>query len=234
MTRWFPKNQTLNFILLGALAAVVSVEFVLADIPEFFSGAAKIGSIVSALSVAYIASYIFYVVVVHIKHVRDSEHIHPYIALKTRQIVAGLREITLQIVVRANGDSNVAYPSQQEFSAMTKGILLGDPAPEAYTRIPAGVSSWLDFLKYWKQLTEERIDALFANAQFLEAEHVRLLLNIRENPFFFQLRMFSESILKQDCSFLASTLYRLSESTRALETYCEEHFIDVARFEGGG
>lgn len=95
MNRWLPKNKALNLILVGALFAVLSIEFVLVDIPELFPGGAKIGFIVHALSLAYIASYIFYVVVVHVKHVRDREQIHPYI-VRLKGPGSMFREICVQ------------------------------------------------------------------------------------------------------------------------------------------
>ncbi len=77
MMKWLPENSTLNLILVGALFAVLFIDFVLADIPELSPGAARIGSIVYALSLAYIASYMFYIVVVQIKNVRDRKQILP-------------------------------------------------------------------------------------------------------------------------------------------------------------
>ncbi len=235
MMKWLPENSTLNLILVGALFAVLFIDFVLADIPELFPGAARIGSIVHALSLAYIASYIFYIVVVQIKSVRDREQVLPYVALKTRQLVSGLREITHQIALGADADDpSVKYPSREQFAEMTRNIRMADPGPEPYRRLPTPIATWWDFFKHWKELTEDRLNALLANSQFLAAEHIRLLQNIRENTFFSVLDIFSDSVPSENCSFLSVPLYQLSESTKALDNYCEKHFGNVARFQNEG
>jgi len=229
MRRWLPESKALNFGLIAAFLAVISIDFLFAEIPELFSGGARGGSVIHALSLAYIASYIFYIIVVHRKQVHDKEHLDPYIVLKTRQIISGLREITLQMLFVAGEDSTIKYPSSSKFDEIAKKINPNDPPPGAYGAPVFGISSWWGFFRHWKNISETRSDDLLSNSQFLDTEHIRLLLIIRENNFLSILDLLPNT-RNQDCSFLSKGLYELSEATKALENYCEGQFRDVARF----
>lgn len=78
------KNLSPNRILLVslglAIATIYLVEFVLDDVPEVFSGGAKLGSILVNVCLSYIAAYIFYLVTYRIpKHI-ERKHIEEHAA----------------------------------------------------------------------------------------------------------------------------------------------------------
>ncbi len=79
MKRLSPNNILL-LSLLVAILTIVLVEFVLEDIPELFSGAAKIGGILVNMSLSYIAAYFFYIVTFLIPRYIERKHIEEHAA----------------------------------------------------------------------------------------------------------------------------------------------------------
>lgn len=72
-------DKRLKLILLLAISIVISIDFWLINIPEKIAWGYEFGYIIRSLSMAYIASFIFYYVTVHIKSNRDKRNIKPYI-----------------------------------------------------------------------------------------------------------------------------------------------------------
>ena len=72
-------RKELNIFLGISVVAVVSIGVLLRDIPEIIPKGAEIGEVFYRLSLSYIASYIFYFVVVHLKAEKDKKNISAYI-----------------------------------------------------------------------------------------------------------------------------------------------------------
>ena len=73
-------NRILLISLGFAIGTIYFVEFVFDDVPEFFSGGAKLGSIVANVCLSYIAAYIFYVVTYLIPKHAERKHIKEHAA----------------------------------------------------------------------------------------------------------------------------------------------------------
>ncbi len=73
-------NRILLISLVFAIGTIYFIEFVFDDVPELFSGGAKLGSIVVNVCLSYIAAYIFYLVTYLIPRHIDSKHIEEHAA----------------------------------------------------------------------------------------------------------------------------------------------------------
>lgn len=73
-------NRILLVSLGFAIGTIFFVEFVFDDLPELFSGGAKLGSIVVNVCLSYIAAYIFYVVTYLIPRHIERKHIEEHAA----------------------------------------------------------------------------------------------------------------------------------------------------------
>lgn len=73
-------NRILLVSLAFAICTIYFVEFVLDDVPEIFSGGAKLGSIVVNVCLSYIAAYIFYLVTYLIPKYIERKHIEEHAA----------------------------------------------------------------------------------------------------------------------------------------------------------
>jgi hypothetical protein len=230
VTRFLPDNKYLNVLLVAAVVAVILIDFVFADVPELFSGGARIGLLIHATSLAYIASYIFYLVVVHLKQLDDKRNIQPFIASKTKQVVVAIRSIILAIILHTANDPKEKYPSKTKLEDMCKQIDPNGLGPDAYRNPITGVNTWMDYFRYWKKNAQDALGQLFLVRPYLESAHVRILLRIHQSGFFSFLDMFPQTANK-DLTFLADSLYDLSELARTLESYCDEQFKNVEPFK---
>ncbi len=225
-------DKKLNYLLLLALVAVILIDVVFVSVPELFPGGARIVVVIHAISLAFIASYIFYFVVVHLKQTSDKRNIQPFVALKTKQIVNGIRAITHAIVLHTGNDpEEEKYPSKAKLADMCEHINPYGPAPETYRRMGTGDDSWMDYLMYWKENTEERLSEIFLQGQYLESAHVGILLRIQQSSFFSALDLVPSTILNEDLTFLSGPIYDLSESAKSLESYCNQQFKNVEQFK---
>ena len=223
-------DKRLNIGLLISLACVISVEFTFDKTAELFSGGAKLGEILSNLSLAFMASYIFYVVVVHMKFVKDKEHLDPYVALKSRQLVTAIRVLTHSLILKAGEDPENKYPNESELKLIASKTHLSDPAPEADRRIHPHINTMSDYFYHWKKISEERLEDILGLSQYLESNHISLLLKIQESSFYSTLDIFKGINLNNDFSALSSSLYALSQSAKNLEEYCDSNFSNTINF----
>ncbi|MCK5335511.1 MAG: hypothetical protein KAQ67_05080 [Gammaproteobacteria bacterium] len=224
-------DKRLNRGLFVSFLCVTLVEFIFDRTHEIFPGGAKLGDILSNLSLAFIASYIFYVVVIHFKYIKDKEHLDPYIALKSRQVVASIRELTGTLIRKADGEPENKYPSKLEFKEITKKTHFKDPAPDAYRMMLPDMNTMWDFSNYWKKLCEERLKDVLTLSLFLESEHIKLLLNIQEDGFYSIMGMFEEMELNNNFSSVSNSLYSLSQSAKKLDEYNDLYFSKTISFK---
>jgi hypothetical protein len=223
-------DKRLDLGLFLSISCVILVEFIFDKTAELFPGGAKLGDILSNLSLAFVASYIFYVVVVHMKYVKDKEHLDPFIELKTRQLVNAIRVLTHTLILRAKADPENKYPSEPELADIARKINLVDPAPDAYSRMHPHINTMSDFFYHWKKISEERLEDILSLSQYVETEQIELLLHIQESGFYSTLDIFEAIGLNGDFSILSNDLYSLSQSAKKLEEYCDRNFSKTARF----
>ena len=81
------QNQILNILLLLSIIIIFCNNVYFNDIPELFSKGNEIGNIFSNLSLAYISSFIFYLVVVKYQENTDKKNIYATIYNLSRQLV---------------------------------------------------------------------------------------------------------------------------------------------------
>ena len=76
------RTLTVLFIFCGFV--IIAHEFVFAGWPELFSGGAALWELLYRLCFAFVASYIFYVVVIHVQRQRDKENIREFLSKSFR------------------------------------------------------------------------------------------------------------------------------------------------------
>lgn len=80
-------NKWLLLILIFSIVVIVLIDFWLINVPEKVSWGYEFGKILYPLCMAYISSFIFYFVTVHIKNVRDKTNIKPYIYKNVTSVI---------------------------------------------------------------------------------------------------------------------------------------------------
>jgi len=215
---------TVNVLLLVAVLGIVLVEFILDEVPEVIVGGFKFGQIFVQLSLAYVVSYIFYLLVVVIPTHREKGQLATFIGGKSRQLVHAIRAVTHE-VQRGAGQELIEYPTEEQLTSALRQFSLQDPAPGSYRSPITGCETWRDFFLFWKRLAEERSDRLLSQSQYMEADHIRLVLNIQECTFYSIFDLLGDVVPSNpDATILARMLWDVSEFARELDEYCGEHF----------
>ena len=74
-------------------------------------------------------------------------------------------------------------------------------------------------------MAEERSERLLSQSQYMDADHIRLVLNIQECTFYSIFDVLGDVVPSNpDATILARMLWDVSEFARELDEYCGEHF----------
>ncbi|HEM48924.1 MAG TPA: hypothetical protein ENO27_01810 [Caldithrix sp.] len=106
-----------------AIAIIITIDFWLINIPERVRWGSEFGIILSSLSMAYIASFIFYIVTIHIKSVRDSKNIQPYLkkcSIEVLEIHSGIHNSIINSAQPRIHINDVVFSKEYYLELLTK------------------------------------------------------------------------------------------------------------------
>lgn len=175
------ENQTKLKIGLGiSIATVLMNDMLCAEIPEIFGFEDKLGQILSNLGLAFIASYIFYWLVVLAKDKIDRENNNYFLYPMTDELVRYSYEIFEDIISFSH--STVNEITRNEFVECCKKINPNDKKPnhqygEPGGSIPMTYGLWI-YLKV-KQITV-LADTLFS-MPFLTPEYRKTIFKLADS-----------------------------------------------------
>jgi hypothetical protein len=190
--------------------------------PEWFNGGAALWDLFYQLCLAFTASYIFYIVVVHVKRQRDKENIRPFLSAKTgricedaKQLIGGLRG---RAAMKYEPDY---YPSYEETKSLCEHIRAQDTSPLS---LSGERVLWFAFMTHLKDRSKQEITDIYSVSHLLDTDYLKLLMAIEECSHFAFVEM-SGFALDPDLSFFAAgQIYDYIEKVRALEQYSERAF----------
>ena len=180
----FIKNITslrfdLAIIFIVAISSIILIEFWLINIPEFFSGGAKIGQIILRLCFAYVSAFIFYFLVVHLKSQKDKENLYNYISNKTLMVIGHAKSLIISSAKAANVSLKVDYPDKTELNAICKAINPNSKAPLLLDKL-GNYANWIQYFDHYKRQSNDAIDKILSKMQYLDSELVYKLANIED------------------------------------------------------
>jgi hypothetical protein len=166
------ENIVLWTLLLLSIVTIILVKYILADIPEKWKYGHETGEVVYDLSLAYIASWIFYIVVVTIPKNRNEKNINVHIST----IVDG-------IVYTGNGllhglsstiDDQEKEITESEFTALCKKI-----GPDSIQDLFVTVTekypiTYLQHISSVRERVKTESQKLFIYISHLDPELIRL------------------------------------------------------------
>jgi len=221
-----PQRQILLILLGFSLTVVILNDILLCDMPEIFKYGDKIGQILSNLSLAYIASYIFYFVVVVLKEKQDKKNIYLSVYESTKHLV-GRAYSVYNYIVASSGTDNQRYDkktiTKEQFkelcklanpNAIPKNKKLGQPNGQDATY---GRFIYNGAVSYVKLYTER----IFNYMPFLDSEHVRLINRLYNSNFFLVADSLTWPTKNTDFSVYADNMFEFLEFVRELDNYNE-------------
>jgi hypothetical protein len=219
------KDITILFII--CLTTILSLDFWLKGIPEFFNGGAKIGDIIYKLCMSYISAYIFYFLVVHIKAQKDKANIYGYVTKKVYMVIGSCWGLIDTISKAANITLPNRYPNDEQLSTICKAINPNSNAPLTIGRL-GNYANWIQYFDFQKQRSNLATEKIFSKMPFLDTKLVNLLAKIDDCFFFFVTESMVQSmpIRNTDLTTLQKELAGYFDLIKELEIYTQEKLKD--------
>jgi hypothetical protein len=181
----------LNAACLIAVLVVILHDFVFVGWPELFPHGAQLWKLAYQLSLALIASYVFFYVNVHIRRLREKEALRPFLCQYTRNVVEQAAEMSRTFKgkkgkpeYRFEGDFP---PTLEDTERMLLPISPKHTIPFVVDMSPDRVKTygtWLDWLLWHKSRTMHSITRIYTATPFLEPEHLRLIMDVENCEIF--------------------------------------------------
>ncbi|MGZ8222808.1 MAG: hypothetical protein ACXWT0_14270 [Methylobacter sp.] len=217
-----------NFLAIVSSSLLLLKILVFNRLPEIFIGAYQLGLIVEAILGSVVASYIFYIIVVHIKEQKDKAIVHPYIKKHAERVVV-ICQAQIREIGKASGiNLELDTISRIDVEAAFKKITSNCPVPLLIT-LPSD-ADWFQYFFHYSKRTKSSIQRLLDQLPFLDAKLVSLLTAIDDCSHFNRLDMLSISkICYEDLSWMATKFYDYCELCKELNEHMESHVGRVRR-----
>lgn len=213
-----------TFLTSVCLAILAVKALVLNRLPPLFVGANELGGLVDAVLSSVIASYIFFVLVVHMPAARGRLLVRPHLAKHAKQVLTFCHQ-QLHAIGQAAGVN------------LTLDALSPSDIKEAFGKIDPNAAgpmvfypgnrpaTWLEFLSHYVERSDSSITRTLANVQFVDAELVRCLTNIEDSDYFLHMRLTSGMEFRNpNLSSWAEPFFKYCLSCKGLSDYCEASF----------
>lgn len=208
-----------SYLAAGALALLVLKILVLNRWPASAAAIHELGLLGEAVLASVVASYVFYLLVVHLKEVSDRAVVSPYIDRHTIRVV-GTCERQIGDIGRAAGCSlSLETLTEQEVTAAFSKIAPYSAAPLVMGSI-GNNANWLQYFDFQKSRTRESIARVFGQLIYLDARRVSLLAEIDDCSHFSAIgHILHIPIRNPDLGSFASAFFAYCEVCLELKKY---------------
>jgi len=175
--------------LYASLLTILLVNFVFNETNEIFKYGAEIGNVLSNLSLAYVASYIFYRIVVVEREKEIKKTIYISVIKLTNKLLFNGFYILDVLVENEKKDRNKIHKEKNKITEEEYKELCKKINPNSLSRFSEQVNE-LELKTNTKieslyiqcvKLVREHIDRIFIFLPYLEDEHIKILNEIRDS-----------------------------------------------------
>lgn len=171
--------------VIAALLVVILKVIWLNTIPEIFSFGHELGIVIEPLLISYIASYIFYLAVVHYREVKEQYDFYPY-ALRFSKVITTTCKVELSHFSSVSGinlefESLKAEDLKMAFSEIDpnqKNAPIHYPIPNGFE-----AGDWIDYLKSNCEHIVHNVTKIVDSRAHIDPEWLKLLIAIEESGF---------------------------------------------------
>ena len=176
------KQKIILFTLLVlSILVVIANDFILKDVPEIFDNGDEIGNVFSNLSLAYISSYMFYILVVVLKETRDKKNILRSVYHSTDNLIdsgyAPITEIMEALKVGLENYDKRSMTREEFFTWCEQCDIKYIPKNKFFGNYPNRKSAFLTEFIYNSTVyhANKYIDKIFELMPFLDSDFIALL-----------------------------------------------------------
>ncbi|MBI9111665.1 hypothetical protein [Maridesulfovibrio ferrireducens] len=209
--------------LLGTSVAILLIKIIYLDkLKEPLIGMHKIGIFVEGLLASVIASYVFYIIVVHLKEVRNKLCIYPIIKKWSNGVVGDCTNLLRGFSKHSGIDLTLENISSDNIKNCFLKI---DPnSKTAPLLVKTELADWIQFQVFYSNRGQNRIREILTQGLYLDSKLVSLILSIDDCGYFKQIQYIKhERTGNKDISFLTSTFYEYCCLCRTLKEYINKN-----------
>ena len=222
----FFKTTSRGASVLAAMALTVMLfkVLVLNRIPEPFLSASELGVVFEGVLASIIASYIFYLFVIHLQEAQDRATLRPYIDKHARSVYgscqATLHDISTAVGASLDLDTVTEADIQSAFSQMAPS----SNAPLVLNQAGAP-ANWLQYFEYQMSRGKQGIDRVLAQVRFLSPALVSRILEIDDSTHY-NFVSATRGLVTSNPNLIvwADPFYRFCVSCRALKHHLDTSF----------
>lgn len=193
---WKTIPRAVNLAALISTILLLVKLFIFNKIPEPVGGLHELGLVFEAVLASVLASYVFYLIVVHFKEVREKKTIYPFV---TRWANLVVKDCKTQIAGFTGGD-----PTKLDFQTLEKHdieavfskLAPNGEAPMVFWQ--GGQANWLQYFENYRVRSLRHIDKIMTQLLFLEAPLVALLMKVQDSKHFNLIETLSRVRLNSD------------------------------------
>ncbi|PIF52750.1 hypothetical protein CLU80_5235 [Pseudomonas sp. 29] len=212
-------SREANALVVVAIAVLLLKILFLNRYPAQFLGAYELGVIVEAVLASVVASYVFYLLVVHAKEFSDREFLRPYVEMHSKMLIRACTTQITDIEKASSVDLNFYTMTESEiFSAMSK-INPYSEAPLIISVQTMQHANWFQYFNYHKLKSNESTRKLLVQLPFLEAQIVSDLTAIDDCTHFSVLDLLASfGASNKDLSALSHSFFEYCQLCKQLES----------------
>jgi hypothetical protein len=189
-------SSAANALVISAMILLLVKIFFINRLPEYFAGGYELGVIVEAVLASVVASYIFYLLVVHVKEQTDREILRPYIEKHSKRIVGDCLSQLDGISSASNVKLKFFSLTSQDITSAFTNIAPYSPAPMILSPQSMQNANWFQYFVHHQHRTKESIRKLLDQLPFLDTELVRIITEIDDCPHFYSTQVASTIAVK--------------------------------------
>lgn len=185
------KQKIILFTILAiSVLIVIANDFILKDIPEIFDIGYELGSVFSNLSLAYISSYIFYLLVVVTKEAKDKKNVLRSVYYITDNLIdsgyAPITELMEALGVGLHDYDKRSMTREHFFAFCEQCDIKHKPKNKFFGNYPNLKPAFLTEFIYNSTVyhVNKYVNEIFTFMPFLDSEFIALLNKLRHSIFF--------------------------------------------------
>jgi hypothetical protein len=215
----------LVFLFTISLTTIFLIDFWLINIPELFNGGSKLGVVIYRLCLSFISAFIFYFLVVHIKHQQDKDNLYAYISKKVSMVIGSGIGMANEIAKANDIKLEGKFPTKEQLTEICKTINPYSKAPLLLGGLD-NYANWLQYFDYYKQRSNDATQKVYVKIHFLESELVKLLADLEDCSHFIVLKHVLGTQMKNDnLTAFESGIWDYFELVKKLDTYYLKHLV---------
>jgi len=183
----------------------------------------ELGILFEAILASVIASYVFYLLVVHLKEHSDKQTVAPYVVKHTSRVVAECISQLYEIGKKSDVDIDLDTLDEPTVTLALSKIAPYSPAPLVFLQTKES-ANWLQYFEFHNNNSSKSINRVLAQLPYLEAKHVSLLSAIDDCSHFLVVQQFqNHNISNSDLSAFATSFFEYCSLCRDLKNYAGDH-----------